>query len=48
MPFKKQAQNHATALHDDAKNSGANGVQGGGDDQTDVYMDALRSIGKKK
>ena len=45
---KKQAQNHATALHDDAKNSGANGVQGGGDDQTDVYMDALRSIGKKK
>lgn len=45
---KKQAQNHVTALHDDAKNSGANGVQGGGDDQTDVYMDALRSIGKKK
>lgn len=45
---KKQAQNHATALHDDAKNSGANGVQGGGGDQTDVYMDALRSIGKKK
>lgn len=45
---KKQAQNHVTALHDDAKNGGANGVQGGGDDQTDVYMDALRSIGKKK
>lgn len=45
---KKQAQNHVTALHDDAKNSGANGVQGGGDDQTDVYMDALRSVGKKK
>ena len=45
---KKQAQNNVTALHDDAKNSGANGVQGGGDDQTDVYMDALRSIGKKK
>lgn len=45
---KKQAQNHVTALHDDAKNGGANGVQGGGNDQTDVYMDALRSIGKKK
>lgn len=45
---KKQAQNHVTALHDDAKNGGANGVQGGGDDQTDVYMDALRSVGKKK
>lgn len=45
---KKQAQNHVAALHDDAKNSGANGVQGGGDDQTDVYMDALRSVGKKK
>lgn len=45
---KKQAQNHVTALHDDAKNSGANGVQGGGDGQTDVYMDALCSVGKKK
>ena len=45
---KKQAQNNVTALHDDAKNGGANGVQGGGNDQTDVYMDALRSIGKKK
>lgn len=45
---KKQAQNHVTALHDDAQNGGANGVQGGGDNQTDVYMDALRSIGKKK
>lgn len=45
---KKQAQDHATALHDDAKNGGANGVKGGGDGQTDVYMDALRSIGKKK
>lgn len=45
---KKQAQDHVKALHDDAKNGGANGVQGGGDGQTDVYMDALRSIGKKK
>lgn len=45
---KKQAQNHVEALHDDAKNGGANGVKGGGDDQTDVYMDALRSVGKKK
>lgn len=45
---KKQAQNHVEALHDDAKNGGANGVKGGGDGQTDVYMDALRSIGKKK
>lgn len=45
---KKQAQNHVEALHDDAKNGGANGVQGGGDGQTDVYMDALRSINKKK
>ena len=45
---KKQAQDHVKALHDDAKNGGANGVQGGGNDQTDVYMDALRSIGKKK
>lgn len=45
---KKQAQDHVKALHDDAKNGGANGVQGGGDDQTDVYMDALRSVGKKK
>ena len=45
---KKQAQDHATALHDDAKNSGANGVKGGDDGQTDIYMDALRSIGKKK
>lgn len=45
---KKQAQDHVKALYDDAKNGGANGVQGGGDGQTDVYMDALRSIGKKK
>ena len=45
---KKQAQNHVEDLHDDAKNGGANGVQGGGDGQTDVYMDALRSINKKK
>lgn len=45
---KKQAQDHVKALHDDAKNGGANGVQGGGDGQTDAYMDALRSIGKKK
>lgn len=45
---KKQAQNHVEALHDDAKNGGANGVKDGGDGQTDVYMDALRSIGKKK
>lgn len=41
---KKQAQNHVTALHDDAKNSGANGVQGGGDDQTDVYMDGFDGV----
>lgn len=45
---KKQAQNHVEALHDDAKNGGANGVKGGGDGQTDIYLDALRSIGKKK
>lgn len=45
---KKQAQNHIEALHDDAKNGGANGVKGGGDGQTDIYLDALRSIGKKK
>lgn len=45
---KKQAQDHVEALHDDAKNSGANGVKGGGDGQTDIYLDALRSIGKKK
>ena len=45
---KKQAQNHVEALHDDAKNGGANGVKGGGNGQTDIYLDALRSIGKKK
>lgn len=45
---KKQAQNHVEALHDDAKNGGANGVKSGGDGQTDIYLDALRSIGKKK
>lgn len=45
---KKQTQNHVEALHDDAKNGGANGVKGGGDGQTDIYLDALRSIGKKK
>ncbi len=45
---KKQAQNHVEALHDDAKNGGANDVKGGGDGQTDIYLDALRSIGKKK
>ena len=45
---KKQAQNHVEALHDDAKNGGAKGVKGGGDGQTDIYLDALRSIGKKK
>lgn len=45
---KKQAQDHVKALHDDAKNGGANGVKGGGDGQTDIYLDALRSIGKKK
>ena len=35
---KKQAQNHVEALHDDAKNGGANGVQGGGDGQTEANI----------
>ena len=46
---RKQAEDRAKGLHDDAKTSGANDVTGGtGDPKEDVYMNALRSIGKKK
>lgn len=46
---RAQQQSRADGLRNDAQSSGANGVQGGGSDpQTDVYMNALRSIGKKK
>lgn len=46
---RKKAQDQAKGLHDDAKASGANDVTGStGDPQEDVYMNALRSIGKQK
>ena len=46
---RAQQQNHADSLHNDAQSSGANSVQGGpGGEETDVYMNALRSIGKSK
>ena len=46
---RKKAQDQAKGLHDDAKASGANDVTGGtGDPKEDVYMNALRSIGKQK
>lgn len=46
---RKKAQDQAKGLHDDAKTSGANDVTGGtGDPKEDVYMNALRSIGKQK
>ena len=46
---RKKAQDQAKGLHDDAQTSGANSVPNGtGDSQEDVYMNALRSIGKQK
>lgn len=46
---RAQQQNHADSLRNDAQSSGANSVQGGsGGEETDVYMNALRSIGKSK
>ena len=46
---KAQAQRRVKNLHDDAQTGGANDVTGGIDDsKTDIYMDALRAVGKKK
>lgn len=46
---KAQAQRRVKDLHDDAQTGGANDVTGGIDDsKTDIYMDALRAVGKKK
>lgn len=44
---RAQQQRYANSLRSDAQSSGANGVQGGGEKDTDAYMNALRSVGKK-
>lgn len=45
---RQKAQDRANGMREDAKNSGANGVKSGGEEQPDSYLDALRSIGKQK
>lgn len=47
---RKQAEDRAKGLQDDAQNGGANGVNSvdPGSQQTDIYLDALRAAGKKQ
>lgn len=47
---RKQAEDRAKGLHDDAQNGGANGVNSvdPSNQQTDIYLDALRAVSKKQ
>lgn len=47
---RKQAEDKTKGLHDDAQSGGANSVNSvdPGDQQTDIYLDALRAVSKKQ
>ena len=47
---RKQAEDKTKGLHDDAQSGGANSVNSvdPGNQQTDIYLDALRAVSKKQ
>ena len=47
---RKQAEDKIKGLHDDAQSGGANGVNSvdPSNQQTDIYLDALRAVSKKQ